>query len=105
MVKRGVTVGDGAIIGAGSIVTRDVDPYEIVGGVPAKHIRYRFSPEVIARFLAVQWWKYDFSESEVDRSRYDDPEFTLSTFERLIASGDLPILTPRTVVWSSSDQA
>lgn len=53
---EGITIGDGAIILAYAVVTKDVPPYAIVGGIPAKVIRYRFSPEDIAFFNKVQWW-------------------------------------------------
>ena len=56
LINGGVTVGHGAVIGAGAVVVKDVPPYAIVGGVPAKVIRYRFSPEVIEKLLELQWW-------------------------------------------------
>ena len=55
-IKAGVSVGDGAIIGMGAIVTKDVPPYAIVAGNPAKVIRYRFSEELIESLLKSQWW-------------------------------------------------
>lgn len=58
-----VTIGDGAIIGAGALVVHDVDPYAIVGGVPAKVIRKRFSDEDIHSLLEIAWW--NASEKEV----------------------------------------
>lgn len=56
LVNGGVHVGDGACIAAGAVVVKDVPPYAIVGGVPAKIIRYRFSPEIIDKLVKIQWW-------------------------------------------------
>ena len=54
----GVTIGDGAIIGTRAVVTKDVAPYSIVGGIPAKEIRKRFAPDVIERLSSLQWWNW-----------------------------------------------
>lgn len=56
LIMDGVCVGDGAVVAAGAVVTADVPPYAIVGGVPARIIRYRFSEEEIARLLEIEWW-------------------------------------------------
>ena len=58
VILSGIHIGDGAVIVAGSIVTKDVEPYCIVGGNPAKVIKYRFSKEKIQRLLDLQWWEY-----------------------------------------------
>lgn len=56
VIMPGVTVGHGAIIGASAVVSHDVNPYEVVAGVPARTIRYRFEDETIERLLNLQWW-------------------------------------------------
>lgn len=57
-ILAGVTIGDGAAVMAGSVVTRDVAPYAIVGGIPAREMRKRFDDATIARLLAVSWWNW-----------------------------------------------
>lgn len=59
IIMAGVAIGDGAIIGTRAVVTKDVEPYSIVGGVPAKEIRKRFSTDIIARLQELQWWNWD----------------------------------------------
>ena len=59
-IMEGVRIGDGAIIGTGAIVTKDVEPYTVVGGVPAKIIKKRFNEQQIAFLMEFKWWKKDF---------------------------------------------
>lgn len=58
-ILEGVCIGDGAIIAAGAVVNKDVPPYAIVGGIPAKIIKYRFSSDEIAALLEIKWWDWD----------------------------------------------
>ena len=58
-IMNGVTIGDGAVIGINALVNKDVEPYSVVGGVPAKHIKYRFPKEVRDKLLELQWWNFD----------------------------------------------
>lgn len=58
IIFRGVKIGDGAVVAAGSVVTKDVEPYSIVGGVPAKHLKYRFSEDIIEALLKIKWWNW-----------------------------------------------
>jgi len=62
VIMTGVKIGDGAIIAAHSIVVKDVDPYTIVGGNPAKPIKKRFSENQIGRLLKAQWWHWDIAK-------------------------------------------
>ena len=61
-IMAGVTIGDGAIIATNSTVIKDVEPYSIVGGNPAKEIKKRFSDETIAKLLELQWWNWDIEK-------------------------------------------
>ena len=92
-VKRGVTIGDGAIVGARSVVTRDVPAYAIAVGSPARVIRMRFADAIVERFLKLQWWRYDLApfKREVD---FQQVEATLDFFESRLADGQLQPLVP-----------
>lgn len=90
IIMGGLTIGNGAIIGSGAVVTKDVPPYAIVGGVPARVIRYRFAPEVIAKLEASRWWEWDLpnmkSREAVD---WEHPEQALETVLRAIERGEV----------------
>lgn len=64
IILEGVHIGDGSVIGAGAVVTKDVAPYEIVGGVPAKHINWRTDSETINFLMKYKWW--DKSRKEIE---------------------------------------
>jgi acetyltransferase-like isoleucine patch superfamily enzyme len=65
-ILSGVTVGDGAVVAANACVTRDVPPYAIVAGNPARVVRHRFAPEVVEALLAIRWW--DWSDERIAAS-------------------------------------
>lgn len=66
VIMAGVTIGDGAIIGSRALVTKDVPPYTIVGGIPAKPIRKRFSEQTITSLLELKWW--DWSKERIAKN-------------------------------------
>lgn len=74
VIRNGLTIGDGAIIGAQAVVTADVPPYAVVAGVPARTIRLRFPAEFIDRLTAVAWWDFppDLLRAEAARWRSED---------------------------------
>lgn len=84
-IRQGVKIGDGAIIGARSIILSDVPPYAIVAGMPARVLRYRFPPDVIAELLRLNWWSYGLSALHgVDLT---DMESAIGLIEKNIGSG------------------
>ncbi len=76
IVKQGVTIGSGAIIASGAIVTKDVEPYSVVAGIPAKTIKHKFSDEITKKLLSIQWWDWDISKIEevAKNNGFDDVE-------------------------------
>lgn len=62
VILSGVHIGDGAIIGTRAVVTKDVPPYTVVGGIPAKEIKKRFSEETISKLQQIQWWNWSFDK-------------------------------------------
>jgi len=82
MIMSGVEIGVGAVIGAGAFVNRDVPPYAIVAGIPAKVIRYRFDDVTIERLLKTEWWKLDKKELLKYSGRFSDVKAFLEVFEK-----------------------
>lgn len=71
IIMPGITVDTGAVVGSGAVVTKDVDPYAVVVGVPAKPIRFRFSDAVIEKLLDIAWWNWPREQLV---ARFDDLE-------------------------------
>lgn len=80
-LNRGISIGDGAVIAAHSVVTRDVPPYAIVGGNPARIIKYRFSDDIIERLLSSSWW--EFEPKHVMKMEIEDVKAFLEEFEAI----------------------
>lgn len=84
IVLDGVNVGDGAIVAAGAVVSRDVEPYAIVGGVPAKLIRHRFPADARSALTTLRWWDEDGSTLEMVADRFTEKsEWTASDIKSL----------------------
>lgn len=81
VVMAGVTVGCGAIIAAGAVVTRDVPPYAVVAGVPARPVRHRFPPDVVDRLLAARWWERH--TRQVETLPFDDVRACVAALEAM----------------------
>ena len=81
IILNGVSIGDGAIVGAGAVVTHDVPPYAIVGGVPAKILRFRFSKSQISALLKTCWWKWSSEEIARHQSFFSDIDAFFSEIE------------------------
>lgn len=93
IIRQGVTVGTGAIIAGGAFVNRDVAPYTIVAGVPAKPVRRRLPEALVTRLLASEWWnwKLDSKKHGFDFSR---PDEFVTKFEKLKQQNAFAPLTP-----------
>lgn len=68
VIKAGVTIGDGAVIGSNAVVTKNVPSFAVVGGIPARVIKYRFSQELIDAIIATQWW--NMKDYEIQKYAY-----------------------------------
>lgn len=85
--KEGLTVGDGAVLGSGCVVTKSIPPYAIAAGVPARVIGYRFSDDMIAKLLELRWW--DWTEEKILRNwKLLSQDLNEEILDQLIAGSD-----------------
>ncbi|HTP96088.1 MAG TPA: tetratricopeptide repeat protein [Burkholderiales bacterium] len=90
-IAAGVTIGNGAIVGAGAMVTADVPAYAVVEGAPARVVRMRFEPKLIARVEASRWWQYDLSSLDLP---FSQPDAALAAIEQAVKSTQLKPYEP-----------
>lgn len=83
MVVGGVTIGNGAVLAAGAVVTKDVPPYAVVGGVPAKVIRYRFSEDIVKFLEELEWWNFPESELKEHIELFQKEDVKIDDLKRL----------------------
>lgn len=94
IIMSGLKIGDGAVIAGGAVVTKDVLPYQIVGGVPARHLKFRFDDETIQRLLAIHWW--DYTVDSLNDLPFEDIHRSLDELE---SRADRGLLKLRTNPW------
>lgn len=82
VILPGVVIGDGSILAAGAVITKDVEPYSVVGGVPAKIIKYRFDKYVISQLLKIQWWNWSIDIIERNIELFYEPKRFIEAYNK-----------------------
>jgi acetyltransferase-like isoleucine patch superfamily enzyme len=83
-ILRGLTIGDGAIIGANSVVTQSVPPYAIVAGTPARVIKYRFEDRIIEKLLDLRWWDWDDATIQRNKNLFYNNKVSLKDLDSVL---------------------
>ena len=98
VLKDGITIGDGAVVAQRAVVTKNIPPYAVVGGVPAKVIKYRFDEETIARLLESKWWEYAYWDFAGIATK-DEPNVFLDKLDGLITQGKIQKYQPSAITF------
>lgn len=93
VLKAGITIGDGAVIASNALVTKDVPPYAIVAGLPAKVIKYRFDEETIHKLTTLKWWQYNYQDFRNIKANLEIEKF-IPLLNDLIQNGELTPYLP-----------
>jgi len=97
IIMNNINIGNGAIVAAGAVVTKDVPDYAIVGGVPAKIIKYRFEEKIIKELLTIKWWDYGLSIlKDVD---FTNIEVAITQLKKNIETGVAKIYKPNQLIY------
>lgn len=98
LISPNIRIGTGAVIAASSVVTKDVPPYAIVGGNPAKIIKFRFDDDLIVKMLLSEWWKYKFTD--FNNLNIADPGVFIESLLKLVQSDEIVPYEPEPLLSS-----
>lgn len=101
-LARGVNIGTGAVIATGAIVTKDVEPFTVVAGIPARPIKKRFGEKTIERINLLKWWDYKLSDFEGMNA--DSPLDFLNNLEEKISNGRIEVWQPEPLMASDLER-